>query len=78
MKGRAVAPSKDSTRIAAMRAADVAQVRAWAAQYGVSLFGSDDLLLYSIHDARAVMLEATKDERQASRDWLATHDAPVA
>ena len=72
-KGRAV----PDDRITALRSADVARVRAWAKRARVELFGDDSLLLWSIHEARSIMPEATDEERAASVAWLDEHPKPA-
>lgn len=57
-------------RIAALREGTVEAVRAWAAKYGVTLFGDDELVLLSIHEARIDEPRMLPRLRAASRRWV--------
>ena len=52
-------------------------MRAWARRDKIELFGDDALLLWSIHEARSIMPEATDEERAASVAWLDEHPKPA-
>lgn len=68
---------KEVDRIAALRIGTPAAIRAYAAQYDMSLFCVDDdeLLLISIHEAREVVL--TGKAKRASAAWLAANKARI-
>jgi hypothetical protein len=61
---------RHADRLAALRIGTVEAVRAWAAKYGVELFGDDELVLRSIHEARAVDLGMSATARRESKRWL--------
>jgi hypothetical protein len=61
---------RHADRLAALRTGTVAAVRAWAEKYGVELFGDDELVLRSIHEARAVDVGMSVKARRESRRWL--------
>ena len=61
---------RHADRLAALRIGTVEAVRAWAVKYGVELFGDDDLVLRSIHEARAVDIGVSAKARRESKRWL--------
>jgi hypothetical protein len=73
---RTPAQQKAADRIVALRIGTPAAVRAWAERYDVPLIDmeDDDLLLISIHDARA---ELFPDLRAASLAWLRANKARI-
>lgn len=78
MKGRTAPPrtadqQRQAERIAALRSGDVAQIRAWAECYGVTLLGDEQTVLISMHESRAVEQALPERVRRDSRRWLRTH-----
>ena len=68
---------RTAARLAALRAGTPAAVRAWAERHGVPIINAEDdeLLLLSIHEARAAEPALPAHVRAASRRWLrANHD----
>jgi hypothetical protein len=57
-------------RLTALRTGTVEAVRAWAEKYGVELFGDDELVLRSIHEARAADVGMSAKIRRESKHWL--------
>lgn len=68
---------KTHEREQALRTGTPAAVRAWATTYDVPLIGMDDdeLLLISIHEARAELFHG--QARRASWDWLKQNKARI-
>lgn len=63
-------------RDVALRIGTPAALRAWAQRYDVPLLGmeDDDLLLISIHEARAELFPSM---RRASQEWLKVNKARI-
>ena len=71
---------RDSERIAALRIGTIEAVKAWAVKYKAPLFTfatNEDLLLLSIHEARANESALPRAMRRESQRWLDTNKARI-
>lgn len=64
---------RTAARLSVLRTLDIAAAREWARRYGFGLLGDDEVILRSLHEARAEERLISPALRAASKRWLRGH-----